>query len=134
MPNDFDRLLATSLFRYRRSRAALRASKLLLNVSRIGIERGRVLLGPTGEPNRRPVCVSGPVPPCSRASDGVDPSRPVLSIGPDERRRPPLAPLATRPTSRTKAAESLSALLRPLTEPSGDLEGIAKSTSFAASS
>jgi len=44
MPNDFDRLLATSLFRYRRSRAALRASKLLLNVSRIGIERGRGLL------------------------------------------------------------------------------------------
>src|SRR5262245_20400944 len=53
MPNDFDRLLAMSLFRYRRSRAALRASKLLLNVSRIGIGRGRGLLGTTGEPKQK---------------------------------------------------------------------------------
>ena len=44
MPNDGDRLLATSIERYYRSRAAVRSSGFLMVLCHAGMDRGRVLL------------------------------------------------------------------------------------------
>jgi len=44
MSNDGDRLLATSLRRYQRSRATIRSSGFLLFLCHAGIDRGRMLL------------------------------------------------------------------------------------------
>jgi len=44
MSNDSERLLATSIERYYRSRAAVRSSGFLLFLCHAGMDRGRMLL------------------------------------------------------------------------------------------
>ena len=44
MSNDGDRLLATSIKRYYRSRAAVRSSGFLISLCHAGMDRGRMLL------------------------------------------------------------------------------------------
>jgi len=44
MPEDSDRLLATSIERYYRSRAAIRSSGFLLFLCHAGMDRSRILL------------------------------------------------------------------------------------------
>jgi len=54
MPNDGDRLLATSIERYYRSRAAVRSSGFLMGLCHAGMDRGRVLLEQAVSRKERP--------------------------------------------------------------------------------